>query len=120
MTSYMIRSMGGLQMTSGPQLAQLVAPTVRLNKSKANKQGVCFEIGGQGDMNTMPTGCSANETSTRPPPKTPMPLRGGPSLKKTTRRPPNKYPISTFLLKRANEPLWNLTFNSLSSFGKIA
>jgi hypothetical protein len=31
-----------------------------------------------------------------------------------------KHPISNFILKRANEPLWNLTFNSLSSFGKIA
>lgn len=32
----------------------------------------------------------------------------------------SKYPIPNFILKRANEPLWNLTFNSLSSFGKIA
>lgn len=31
-----------------------------------------------------------------------------------------KHPMSSFLLGRAQMPLWNLTYNSLSSFGKIA
>lgn len=32
----------------------------------------------------------------------------------------SNYPVSSFILKRAQMPLWSLAFNSLSSFGKIA
>lgn len=32
----------------------------------------------------------------------------------------SKYPVSCFLLSNAQMPLWSLTFNSLSSVGKIA
>lgn len=32
----------------------------------------------------------------------------------------SKYPLSCFLLSSAQMPLWSLTYNGLSSFGKIA
>lgn len=41
---------------------------------------------------------------------------GGSSLKALK----SKYPASCFLLTSAQMPLWSLTFNGLSRFGKIA